>query len=466
MRDRQQTYQEALDYLYSFLDTEQKLPRAPAELNLPRTTALLSMCGEPQHAFPSIIIAGTKGKGSTAALIESIARAAGLRTGLWSSPHLHSYRERIQVNRTLISQQALTSAVAALAPLIATFDQQRYGAPTVFELGFLLALQHFATSAIDLAILEVGLGGRYDCANAITPILSVITSISYDHMHILGNHLGQIAYEKAGIMKPGLPTITIPQHPEAMESIRTVAAATAAHLWIVETTAPTTSAEPTSGNTTTTDVPPSTAAATTIFSIDPLAHYHGPTTTALRGIFQRENARLAIGAALLLRNAGLPISDSAISSGLATAQWPGRLEIIDGKIPIVIDGAHNADSAHKLVRSLEEVYPSRRLILILGTSQDKDIQGILAALLPGTATLILTRSRHPRARTDLEELATIARALLTPRPCPTIIFAPEMPDALAQAQQHAAPDHLICITGSLFVAAAARETLGLAAEKD
>ncbi|HET9223008.1 MAG TPA: Mur ligase family protein, partial [Roseiflexaceae bacterium] len=227
------TYQESLDYLYSFLDTERKLPRRPAELNLPRTAALLAALGEPQRAFPSVVIAGTKGKGSTAVLIEAIARASGLRTGLWTSPHMHSYRERIQVDRRLITQAELIGAVEAIQPVVAAFEQGEHGAPTVFELGFAIALRFFAEQAVDLAVLEVGLGGRYDSANVVTPLLSVITSISYDHMHVLGDTLRQIAYEKAGIIKPGVPAITVAQQPEALAEIARVAAEVGGPLWVV-----------------------------------------------------------------------------------------------------------------------------------------------------------------------------------------------------------------------------------------
>src|SRR5262249_55039048 len=162
-------------------------------------------------AFPSVVIAGTKGKGSTAAMLEAIVRASGLRTGLWISPHLHSYRERIQVDRRMIRQEELIRAVEAIRPTVAAFDTERYGQPSVFELGFVIALRYFAAQHVDLAILEVGLGGRYDSANVVTPLLSMISSISYDHMHILGDTLRQIASEKAGIFKPGVPAITVAQ---------------------------------------------------------------------------------------------------------------------------------------------------------------------------------------------------------------------------------------------------------------
>jgi dihydrofolate synthase/folylpolyglutamate synthase len=448
-------YQQALDYLYSFLDSERKLPRTPAEFNLPRTVELLHALGDPQRAFASVVIAGTKGKGSTAALLEAIVRASGLRSGLWTSPHLHSYRERIQVDRRLITQAELIGAVESIQPTIAAFDSQPDGVLSTFMVGFGIALRYFAERKVDLAILEVGLGGRYDSANAVTPLLSVITSISYDHMHILGDTLAQIAYEKAGILKPGVPAITVPQPPEALAEIVRVAAAVGAPLWIAD------EREAESDYSLAVSLAPHPP----VF-FNPFDRYHGPTATALQGVFQRENARLATGAALLLRDGGLPISDAAIAEGLASAQWPGRMEIVHGDPPIVLDGAHNGDSAHKLVQSLDETFAGRRLVLVLGTSQDKDISRILAELMPVASALVLTRSQHPRALADLEELAARAEPLLRRDARTPIILAPEVPDALERARALAAPDELICVTGSLFVVAAAREALGLATEKD
>ena len=446
-------YQQALDYLYSFPDSEAKLPRSPAEFNLPQTVALLTAFGEPQRSFPSVVIAGTKGKGSTAALLESIARAAGLRTGLWTSPHLHSYRERIQVDRQPISQAELIAVIEKLPTTLSTFDRQRYGEPTIFQLGFALALRYFADQAVDLAILEVGLGGRYDSANVVTPLLSVITSISYDHMAVLGDTLGKIAWEKAGILKAGVPAITIEQNSEAMDVIVRVAAEVGAPLSIAD------------GGTDDRHVgipspqPP--------VSFDPFERYHGPTHTALQGVFQRQNARLATGAALLLRDQGLPFTDAAIGAGLASAQWPGRMEFVAGEPLIVLDGAHNGDSAHKLIESLGEMFPERACVFVLGVTQGHSVEHILAELLPTAKALVLTRSRHPRALTDLDALAARAAPLLrrgdTSAP---LILASDAPEALDRARELAGPGDLICVTGSLFVVAAAREALGIPLEKD
>jgi dihydrofolate synthase/folylpolyglutamate synthase len=448
-------YQDALDYLYSFLDTEQKLPHKSIAFNLPRTVALLAALDEPQRAFRSVLIAGTKGKGSTAAFLEAILRQSGLRVALWTSPHLHSYRERIQIDREMISQAALIRAVAAIQPVVAAFDQLRYGAPTVFELGFAIALRYFAEQAVDLAVLEIGLGGRYDCANVVTPLLAIISSISYDHMQLLGEHLAQIAYEKAGIIKPGVPTITIPQHPDALHEIARVAAQVGAPLWI---------AADRTAHAETRSILAGDVCDATLF--DPFERYHGPSATALQGVFQRENARLATGAALLLRDGGLAITDAAIAAGLATARWPGRLEIVGDKPPIILDGAHNGDSARKLIQSLAETFPNRRLVLVLGTSHDKDIRRIVAELIPHAGALILTHSRHPRALIDLAELAATTAPLLRRDMHVPVVLTPDVPEALDQARALAGPDDVICVTGSLFVVAAAREALGLALEKD
>ncbi len=445
-------YQQAIDYLYSFPDSETRLPRTPAEFNLPQTAELLRVFGEPQRALRCVVVAGTKGKGSTAVLLEAIARAAGLRTGLWTSPHLHSYRERIQVARQPISQARFIAAIERLPISLAGYDQARFGQPTIFQLGFALALRHFADESADLAILEVGLGGRLDSANIVTPLLSIITSISYDHMAILGDTLAQIAGEKAGILKPGVPAITIPQRPEAMRVIERVAADVGAPLWVAVDGPRARQA----------DAPPISGSPGLPAFFDPSQRYHGPLTPALAGGFQRENARLAAGAALLLRDAGLPIGDAAIAAGLAGARWPGRMELVGGTPPIMLDGAHNGDSAEKLLAALGEAFPGRPIVFVLGVSAGHSAEHILDALLPRAQALVLTQARHPRALAP-GLLAELARPRMGDRP---LVLAPSLPDALARARELAGAGALICVTGSLFVVAGAREALGMAPEKD
>lgn len=442
------TYQDALDYLYSFIDYERRpIPsRQDARFNLPRTHALLAAVGNPHTRFTSVVVAGTKGKGSTSALLEHMLRAAGYRTGLWTSPHLTSYRERIQVERTLISQAAFVEAMREMHAVVSAFDTERYGTPTTFEIAFALALRHFAAQQVEVAVVEVGLGGRYDCANAITPLVSVVSSISYDHMKILGSTLTEIASDKAAIFKPGVPAISAPQHPEAAAAIARTAEETGNPLWAAEEGAlrrllP---------------VPPAGEA------VPALAYPVAPEPVLLRGAFQRENARLALGAALLLREQGLSLPDSALAAGVAGARWPGRLEVAGQAPLLVLDGAHNGDSAHKLAAALRAAFRYERLRLVLGTLRDKDLDAILAALLPHASTLILTRSRHPRAHTDLDRVAAVAR----PHLHGDLHLVPDVAAALDQARALASPDDLICVTGSLSVVGDARIVLGLAEAYD
>jgi dihydrofolate synthase/folylpolyglutamate synthase len=432
-----QSYQAALDYIYSFIDpTRQGSPDpAIAARALARITALLADAGNPHQHLAAVVVAGTKGKGSTCALIEAMARAAGLRVGLWTSPHLSSYRERIQIDREPISQATLIDLVNEVRPVVEAFDATTYGRPSTFDVGFVIAMRHFAAARVDLAVVEVGLGGRYDAAATITPLVSVISSISFDHMAILGPTLHDIAFNKAGIMRTGVPAITVPQHPDAAEVFATEAQTVNAPLWLAAEHA----VEP------------------WIASGQPLAYPAAPQPGRLRGAFQRENARLAMGAAMLLRQQGLAIDDQAIRRGLAEAWWPGRFELINGPPRILIDGAHNGDSAQKLWQAITEELPHRHLILVLGTSRDKDITAIAAALVPHASHVIITRSSHPKAM-DLDRIA----AEVAPFASAPIQIVPVVAEALAKAQELATADDLICVTGSLFVAGAAREALGLA----
>ncbi|MGQ9876777.1 MAG: bifunctional folylpolyglutamate synthase/dihydrofolate synthase [Chloroflexus sp.] len=431
------TYQEALDYIYSFIDpTRQGSPDpAIAARSLARLRVLLDIAGNPHQQLAAVVVAGTKGKGSTCALIEAMARAAGFRVGLWTSPHLSSYRERIQIDRELISQATLIQLVRDVQPIVDAFDTATYGRPSTFDIGFVMAMRHFVAAHVDLAVVEVGLGGRFDAAATITPLVAVISSISYDHMAILGPTLHDIAYNKAGIMRPGRPAITVPQHPEAAAVFAAEAQTVGAPLWLAAEHA----VEP------------------WLASGQPLTYPAPPQPGRLRGGFQRENARLAMGTALLLRDQGVPIDDQAIRRGLAEAWWPGRFELIAGPPRILVDGAHNGDSAQKLWQAISDELPHRQFILVLGTSRDKDIAAIAAALAPQAAHVIITRSNHPKAM-DLDRIA----AEVAPFTNAPIQIVPVVAEALATAQALAGHDDLICVTGSLFVVGAAREALGLA----
>ncbi|HYF65756.1 MAG TPA: folylpolyglutamate synthase/dihydrofolate synthase family protein [Herpetosiphonaceae bacterium] len=428
------TYQEALDWIYSFIDSEKKLPQTPLDFNLPRVRALLAALGDPQTRYPAVVVAGTKGKGSTCAMLESIIRAAGIKVGLFTSPHLHSYRERMQIDRAMPSQAELAGLVEQIQPVAAALDPG-LGRLSTYELGVALGLLWFAQQAVEFAVLEIGLGGRYDAINTVTPLLSVIASISYDHTAILGDTLALIAGEKAGIVKPGVPVLTTVQPAEAAEVIAATAAAHEAPLFVATLGG---LREQASGE---------------------QAEYPleiVPAALGLKGDFQMQNAQLAAGAALILRELGLPLSDDAIRRGLAEVSWPARLEQIGERPAVVADGAHNGESARVLLQALRGSFAFDRLILVLGTSSDKDIAGIARELVPAAAAVVLIQSRHPRATPTAVLREHVARLAAGP-----VEERPDIPPALELARELAGPNDLICVTGSLFVAAAAREAVGL-----
>lgn len=446
-RNATPAYQAALDYLYSFINYENKMPPSPdhARFNLDRMRWFLHELGDPHLSYPSVVVAGTKGKGSTSAMLESILRAAGCRTGLFSSPHLHSWRERIQVDRTLIGQDQVAAYVERIKPLVERLGE--LGQPTVFELTTAITLRFFADQHIDVAVLEVGLGGRYDTVNVVTPLVSVITPISYDHMNVLGRTLTEIAHAKAGIIKPGVPVVVAPQHREALDVIEREAESQGAPLWIAE-----------ADSSTNVLAPPSNVQRSSTEGVPDVQH----SAVALGGAHQLINARAAVAAALLLRERGFDLPDAAIAEGLCTVRWPGRFEIVARNPLIVVDGAMNGDSAHALRQALRTL-PHQRRILVLGTSSDKDIGSIARELVPGAHAVVVTRSYHPRSA-KVETLAEQITPLLDG--ATELVITDDIPPALDAARGLAGPDDLICVAGSLFVVAAAREALGVAEEID
>ena len=427
---------QAEQWLHAFVDSEYTLPQSPAAFNLPRVKALLTLLGNPQTHYPAVLIAGTKGKGSTAALLEAMLRASGLRVGLYTSPHLHHFHERIQVDRRLITAAAVTVGVAALRPLVAQLDPA-LGELSIYEVQTALALVHFAAAAVEIAVLEIGLGGRYDAVNAVTPRLAAISALSLDHTQSLGPTVADIAFQKAGIIRPGVPVVTVPQPPEALAVLVQVAAEQGASLFLA------------------------TSSGLQAGTNGPTRPYLAPVqadTVGLPGLFQLENAHLASGIALLLRDQGLPLSAATSATGLATVRWPGRLETLRERPRLIVDGAHNGDSTQKLMASLRALVPHRRLILLLGISADKDLTAIAAALVPHAQTVIVTQTAHPRAATIPALVAAVQPFALAP-----VLTAATVAEALEVAYRHAEPADLICATGSLFLVAAVREQCGYAA---
>ncbi len=429
------TYRQALEYLDQFVNYERQrsAPYSAETLNLDRMRDLLNRLGDPHQAFPAIHIAGTKGKGSTAAMIESILRTAGCRTGLYTSPHLHTTRERMRVSGESIAADTFAALVDEIEPHAAAV-----AGITWFEMLTALGFLHFARSAIDVGVIEVGLGGRFDATNVLTPLVSVITSLSMDHMAWLGDTLEQIAFEKAGIVKPGMPVVSAPQQPEALAVIERVAAERNAPLTVVGRDVMA--------------VRLTTSLEWQEFEIGAPAlagssrRLEAAFRIPLLGMHQITNAAVAVTAVRQAQN--LSPTDEAIERGLLSVQWPGRFEIARRDPPLIFDAAHNADSAQKLVAALDEAFPNRRWTLVFASLSDKDIAGMFDALLPHTDTIIATRATSDRAA-HVEHIAQLAADRQR-----SVRIAPNMMDALDRALTTNAP---IVVTGSVVGMAEARQ---------
>ncbi|HEY63424.1 MAG TPA: bifunctional folylpolyglutamate synthase/dihydrofolate synthase [Caldilineae bacterium] len=440
-------YQSALDYIYGPARYHRHGCSA-VRYDLSRMRRLLERLGNPHERFQCVHIAGTKGKGSTAALTESVLRAAGHRTGLFTSPHLHTFRERIRLNGALIPKQDLIELLERCKPVLESEPER-----TTFETITTLAFTYFAEQRVDWAVLEVGLGGRLDATNVVHPAACAITSLSLDHTNVLGHTLSLIAWEKAGIIKPGIPVISAPQAEEAMKVIVDMCRTTGARL---ETAGP----APTSP-----DDPTYVWQWTARGEIDlsgQIFTVQGPQGILLEdlpvpflGRHQLNNACVAVAILCNLRGQGAVIPDAAIYEGMAQARWPGRLEVLAREPWIVVDSAHNVDSAQKLRLALQELFTYRRLGLVFGASRDKDIRGMLEVFLPMAARSVVSASLHPRAADPLD-LATLARSILPDAPL-SVTYT--MEDALDEILAWAEPDDLILVTGSIFAVAAARAVL-------
>jgi dihydrofolate synthase/folylpolyglutamate synthase len=467
-------YQSSLQYLYGLTDYEkERIARYdPDTLDLSRVRRVLARLGDPHRRFRSIHIAGTKGKGSVAAVCASVLQTAGMRTGLYTSPHLHTFRERIQVDRELIPPDRFTALVEECCPIFDTEPEL-----TTFEAITALAFSYFAQCQVDIAVVEVGLGGRLDATNVIVPEVVAITSLSYDHTYLLGDTLADIAYEKAGIIKPGVPTVCAPQPAEALAVIEQVCAERRSALtlvgrdWIAR--------RPTQGS-----VDASVRAETNDFSqamerqrfelrrAQGASPLEGIYTTPLLGRHQVDNAAVAIAVLDQLKGRGVSLQASDVNWGVANVRWPGRFEILQQDPVLVVDCAHNGDSAAKLAAALEEWFPGESWTFIIGASTDKDVPGILRALAPLAGRIIATESRHPRAMSSLK-VAEVASVVLTETCAPPteVRVTRGVSDALSLALGKAAAGHELpdsalpagsrlgpaCVAGSIFVVAEARE---------
>ena len=429
--DTEQKYNLAIDYLYSYVDYSLKhsSEMAKAEFNLDRMFALLNLLGNPHQAYPILHVAGTKGKGSTSALCASALTAAGYKTGLYTSPHLLDYVERIQVDGQPISHQMLVDLVEEIKPAVDRIEKL-----TTFEITTALAFLAFAKLGCTAAVFEVGLGGRLDATNVVTPRVSVITSLSMDHMAVLGNTLAKIAGEKAGIIKDGVPVVSAPQKDEALEVIMRVARSKGSRLTLV------------GKNLTFESIDHSLDGQSLKIHAPNLQPSNLPTFhLPLLGDHQRVNAATAYAA---LRASGLNVPDEAIQRGFAQVQWPARFEVARREPPVIFDSAHNDDSFARLRETLETYFPDKMVYLIFGASEDKNIPGMFREMKSRIRRLIVTRANHPRAL-EVGRIQGLADQAGVPSEAAEPVEA-----ALARALELSQKDGSIVLSaGSMFVTA-------------
>jgi dihydrofolate synthase/folylpolyglutamate synthase len=428
-------YESAVRYLLS-LGRELAAPTqaAAAKFNLENITILLERLGRPDRAYPCVHIAGTNGKGSTAAFLEKILREAGFRTGLNTSPHLERINERIRISGKEIADERFaeifTRIHAAIEELLAEGKLRAH--PTYFECVTALAFEAFARERVDFAVIEVGLGGRLDATNVVSPLVSIITRIDFDHENFLGHSLREIAGEKAGILKPQVPAVFAAQLPEAREVL--LERAKELRCPVVETgevfsveneamesgLARATAVEIASGKT---------------FSLEP----------RLAGRFQLQNALNAVAAARILQNRNYRITDENIETGIATTEWPGRLERLQTRPDVYLDGAHNPGAAKELARFLEENFAGRRVYLIFGAMRDKAVDEVTGMLFPRAHEVIFTQPGTPRA-VSARQLAEMAGDHAK-----KFAVIEDAEQALESALSKAGPEDAIFITGSLYL---------------
>ncbi|WP_236065105.1 bifunctional folylpolyglutamate synthase/dihydrofolate synthase [Reticulibacter mediterranei] len=446
-------YQEALAYIYSFIDYERsgKYTRDRNE-NLEREKALLDQLGNPQQKYSNTLIAGTKGKGSTAALIERVLREAGISTGLYTQPDLHTFRERAQVNGRMISEEEVAELVPDLRAAVEQIQSWHKFEPFItYEVGTALALLYFARQQVQHAVVEVGLGGRLDATNVTHPLVSVIASISYDHMSILGNTLDKIATEKAGIIKQNGPVVTSARPPEALLAIARVAQQRAARMVRVGPS----DDDPAQAEVDAGKLPPLSYryrleerhGQQQRFTVWTPERVYNGLEIPLAGEHQIENATLALATLDMLRERGISWDEQALRRGLALVHWPARIEVVGQNPTIVVDGAHNADSMQKLVQALRSSFDMHRLIVVLGTNKDKD-QGGIARELAEADAVVLTKIHNPRT-TAIE---TLESAFVEHAPDVIRYMASDLEEAMALALDLADNNDLICVTGSVYLA--------------
>jgi dihydrofolate synthase / folylpolyglutamate synthase len=431
-------YIQALEWIHG-------LGRFGIRPGLGRVAALLEKLGNPHHRVRFVHVGGTNGKGSTAVMIASMLRAAGYRIGLYTSPYLLSFTNRMAVNGSDIDSGDLVELVDRIRPLVEEISSDdSLGEMTEFEVVTALALTYFAKKEVDLVVLEVGLGGRLDATNVITPLFSIITNISLEHTDVLGNTVEEIAFEKAGIIKQGKPLITAAEDQKVLAVLKSRCAELGSPFYSVY---PLQEDSADAGN----NRPSASLSEITeegqFFSYRGFAMQFERLFVPLRGLYQLSNAATALAAVELLAEEGFPVTEDALRSGLAATVWPGRLELLSSRPLLIMDGAHNPAAIEKLSAALPAYFTYRRLVLVIGMLADKDTEAMLKYILPLADTVIFTRPLLPRAA-DPGTIAAFAVSQLNFKKDHEVIY--DHGEALDRALDLAGPDDAVLVTGSLY----------------
>ncbi len=431
--DLQTQYQAALDYIYEYIDfslTHQD-DLSVEDFTINSMHTLVKALGSPDQAYPTIHVAGTKGKGSVCAFCATALQAQGYKVGLYTSPHLKDFEERIQIDGQAISRQEFVDLVEKIKPFVEKIPNL-----TTFHITTAMAFWYFALQKVDVAVIEVGLGGRLDSTNVISPIMTVITALYLEHTKILGDTIEEIAAEKAGIIKPGVPVVVAPQVDSAVEVIQKIAAKNNAEMTLVGRDYRYELGEHSLDG-----------QALTIWNGDkPPEEYQ----ICLLGPHQAENAVVAYATLQLANQQGLAVGDQAIQEGFIQTEWPGRFEILRREPPVVVDSGHTPGAIAKVQETLQEYFPGRGLWLVFGVSDDKDVLGMLDEFKPQLRKIYSAQSTHPRAM-DPQDLAALSNGIGVP-----VSVIPNVGDALIAAMAEAPEGDVVMVAGSIFVAATGR----------
>ncbi|MFC1485412.1 bifunctional folylpolyglutamate synthase/dihydrofolate synthase [Candidatus Latescibacterota bacterium] len=427
-------YHEAIEFLYGFIDYEQTVgwKYDGTNFSMDRVRGFFHALGDPHQKGSFIHVTGTNGKGSTAAMIASALTAAGYRTGLYTSPHLISFRERIRVDSALITPEEVIAGVDRIRPIAG-----RFPGLTFFEVWTGLAFDHFIRKRTDVTVVEVGMGGRIDTTNVILPEVAVFTSISIDHRRTLGNTIRKITSQKAGIIKPGVPVVTAPQYPDAISIIEDTAHDRGAPVVLVGR-----------------DV--------TYRWHDKCIDYRGTgwqfehITVPLPGAFQAENAAVAIASLEQLASRDYTLSPAAVKRGIETVHWPGRLQTVRTVPRVIVDGACNVDAMREVRDYLLSLGPKKNAVAVFGICRDKDIDRVIQVLGKAVSRFVFTRTDNPRA-VDAADLAKRASAKIP------VTVQPNSAAALEEAIALAGSDGVVIVTGSLYLVGELMKYLGITA---